>query len=145
VSASETDLGTLKALYEDWGRGDFSGHTEIFHPEMAAETFGMGEPIRAESYDGFLDTMREWLSTWERPLRIEAEDFIQAGDRILVLIHWTGRGKGSGVEIEGRGAHLWTFRDGLVARHETYRDRDQAKGRARPRVTRLTGGAGPGL
>jgi ketosteroid isomerase-like protein len=94
---------------------------------MTAETFEMGDPIRSESYEEFLDNMREWLSTWERPLTIEAEDFIQAGDRILVLIHWTGRGKGSGVEIEGRGAHLWTFRDGLVARHETYRDRDQAK------------------
>jgi ketosteroid isomerase-like protein len=120
-------LENLKRLYEDWGRGDFSGHAEFFHPEMKGETFGMGEPIRFESYEQFLDNMREWLSTWERPIRIEGEDFIQAGDRILVLIHWTGRGKGSGVEIEGRGAHLWTFREGLVVGHETYRDRDEAR------------------
>jgi ketosteroid isomerase-like protein len=125
--SGKTDLERVRDIYEEWRRGDYSGHTEIFHPEMTAETFEMGDPIRSESYEEFLDNMREWLSTWERPLTIEAEDFIQAGDRILVLIHWTGRGKGSGVEIEGRGAHLWTFRDGLVARHETYRDRDQAK------------------
>lgn len=122
-----TNLERLKEIYADWGRGDFSRHAELFHPEMKAETFGMGEPIRSESHGAFLDNMREWLSTWERPLTIEAEDFIQAGDRILVLIHWTGRGKGSGVEIEGRGAHLWTFRDGLVVRHDTYRDRDEAQ------------------
>jgi ketosteroid isomerase-like protein len=127
VSSGETDLDKLKALYEEWGRGDFSRRREIFHPEMTAETFGMGEPIRSESYDGFIDNMREWLSTWERPLRIEAEDFIQAGDRILVLIHWSGRGKGSGVEIEGQGAHLWTFREGRVVNHETYRDRGTAR------------------
>jgi ketosteroid isomerase-like protein len=119
-------LEKLEALYDDWSRGDFSGHAELFHPEMKAETIGMGEPIRSGSYDEFIDNMREWLSTWERPLTIEAEDFIQVGDRILVLVHWTGRGKGSGAEIEGRGAHLWIFRDGLVVGHETYRDRDEA-------------------
>jgi ketosteroid isomerase-like protein len=127
VSSGETDLDKLKGLYEDWDRGDFSGHSEIFHPEMTSETFEMGEPIQSESYDGFIENMREWLSTWERPLTIEAEDFIQAGARILVLIHWSGRGKGSGVEIEGRGAHLWTFREGRVVSHETYRDRDEAR------------------
>jgi ketosteroid isomerase-like protein len=120
-------LEKLEALYEDWSRGNFSGHADFFHPEMKAETFGMGEPIRSGSYDEFIDNMREWLSTWERPLTIEAEDFIQVGDRILVLVRWTGRGKGSGVEIEGRGAHLWIFHDGLVVGHETYRDRDEAR------------------
>jgi ketosteroid isomerase-like protein len=120
-------LEKLEALYEDWSRGDFSGHAELFHPEMKAETFGMGEPIQSENYEAFIDNMREWLSTWERPLMIEAEDFIQAGDRILALVHWSGRGKGSGVEIEGRGAHLWTFHEGLVVSHETYRDRDEAR------------------
>jgi ketosteroid isomerase-like protein len=118
---------SLQQLYGEWGRGDFSAHAELFHPEMKGEAFGMGEPIRFESYDEFLDAMREWLSTWERPIRIEAEDFIERGDRILVLIHWSGRGKGSGVEIEGRGGHLWTFREGLVVGHETYRDRDEAR------------------
>ncbi len=125
--SGKTDLGKLQGVYREWGRGDFSGHAEIFHPEMKAESFGMGEPIRSESYDRFIDTMREWLSTWERPLTIEAEEFIPSGDKVLALVHWTGRGKGSGAEIEGRGAHLWTFRDGLVVRHDTYRDRDEAR------------------
>ena len=61
--------------------------------------------------------MREWLSTWERSFRIEAEELIQEGDRILALLNWPGRGKGSGVEIDDRGAHPWTFRNaGGIAR-----------------------------
>lgn len=116
----------LEALYDDWSRGDYS-RGDVFDPEMTMETFGMGEPIRADSYDGFVDVMRKWLSAWERPLTIEAEEFIQAGDRILVLIHWAGKGKESGAQIEGRGAHLWTFRDGLVVRYEVYRDRAEAR------------------
>ena len=93
-------LEKLKALYEEWGDGDYTGHAEFFHPEMTTETFGMGDPIRADSYEGFVEVMRDWLSAWERPLRIEAEEFIQSGDRILALVRWKGRGKESGAEME---------------------------------------------
>jgi ketosteroid isomerase-like protein len=116
----------LEALYEEWGRGDYS-RSDIFDPEMKMETFGMGEPMRADSYEGFVEVMRRWLSAWERPITITAEEFIQNGDRILVLINWVGRGKGSGAQIESPGAHLWTFRDGLVVDYGVYRDRDEAR------------------
>ena len=58
----------------------------------------MGDPLTAESYDEFVDIMRHWLSAWEFPLRITAEEFIESGDRILVMVHWQGRGKGSGAD-----------------------------------------------
>jgi ketosteroid isomerase-like protein len=116
----------LDALYEDWARGDYS-RSDIFDPEMKMETFDMAEPLRADSYDGFVEAMRGWLSAWERPIRITAEEFVESGDRILVLISWIGRGKGSGARIEGSGAHLWTFRDGLVVHFGVYRDRDEAR------------------
>jgi ketosteroid isomerase-like protein len=119
-------LEKLKQLYEEWARGDYS-RSDIFDSEMKMETFGMGEPMRADSYQEFVDAMRDWLRAWERPITIAAEDFIQSGDRILVLIHWSGRGRGSGVQIEGQGAHLWTFRDGLVVDYGVYRDRDEAR------------------
>jgi ketosteroid isomerase-like protein len=71
--------------------------------------------------------MRDWLSAWERSLTIEAEELIQSGERILALGRWRGRGKGSGAEMEAIGAHLWTFRDGLVVHYGVYRDRDEAR------------------
>jgi ketosteroid isomerase-like protein len=117
---------TLRELYEDWARGDYS-RSDVFDPEMKMETFGMGEPMRAESYEGFVDAMRAWLSAWERPITIEAEEFIESGDQVLALITWIGRGKGSGAQIESPGAHLWTFRDGLVVHYGVYRNRDEAR------------------
>jgi ketosteroid isomerase-like protein len=125
-SSNATDLERLQALYKDWARGDYS-RSDIFDRAMEGETIGMGDPIRFRSYDEFVAAMREWLSVWERPLVIDAEEYIQSGDRILVLIHWTGRGKGSGAQIEGHGAHLWTFRGGLAVRYDVYRDRDEAR------------------
>jgi ketosteroid isomerase-like protein len=125
-SGGATDLERLQALYRDWARGDFS-RGDIFDRAIKSENVGMGDPIRVGNYEEFIGAMREWLSAWERPLTIEAEEFIQSGDRILVLVRWSGRGKGSGVEIEASGAHLWTFRDGLAVRLETYRDGDEAR------------------
>jgi ketosteroid isomerase-like protein len=119
-------LEKLKTLYEEWARGDYS-QSDIFDPRMKMETFGMGEPMHPDSYEGFVDAMRGWLSAWERPLTIEAEEFIESGDRVLVLITWIGRGKGSGAQFESPGAHLWTFRDGRVVHYGVYRDRDEAR------------------
>jgi ketosteroid isomerase-like protein len=126
TTPDKSPLEKLQVLYEEWGRGDYS-RGDIFDREMEGETIGMGDPIHFRSYEEFVDAMRGWLSAWERPMTIEAEEFIPSGDRILVLVNWAGRGKGSGAQIEGRGAHLWTFRDGLVVHYDTYRDRDQAR------------------
>ena len=116
----------LRTLYEEWARGDYS-RSDVFDPEMEMESIGLAEPMHANSYEEFVDLMREWLSAWGRPLTIDAEEMIESGDRILVLVRWKGRGKGSGIEMEAGGAHLWTFRDGLVVRYEVYRDRDEAR------------------
>ena len=131
MSSAETDLEKLRTLYRESEGGDFT-RPDLFHPELKSENFGMGEPMRGENLEEFIEQMRKWFSAWERPLTIEAEEFIQSGNRILVLVHWTGRGKGSGVEVEGRGAHLWTFRDGLATRFDTYRDREEARGALEP-------------
>jgi len=122
----DSPLERLEVLYEEWGRGDFS--REIFDAETVHGGFGwvdMEQEIRGA--EQIRDAMRGWMSAWEDPVAVEADDFIEAGDRILVLIRWRGRGKGSGVEMESEGAHLWTFRDGRVARFDVYRDREQAQ------------------
>ena len=45
-------------------------------------------------------------------LRLDPEEFIPAGDQIVVSLHQRIRGKGSGAEFEGRIVHVWTMRDG---------------------------------
>jgi ketosteroid isomerase-like protein len=118
-------LEKLRQLYSEWARGDYS-RADIWDDSVQMDTFGMGEPMRASGVEEVRAELAGWLSAWELPLRIEADDFVESGSRILVLVRWKGRGKGSGVEMEASGAHLWTFRDGLVVRFDVYRDRDEA-------------------
>ena len=119
-------LDKLRSLYEEWARGDFS--RGVFDDQTTGRMSGWFDlETELEGADEILAQMRRWLSVWEDPVVIEADEFIESGDRILVLIRWRGRGKGSGAEVDGEGAHLWTFRDDHVARWDVYRDRDEAR------------------
>jgi ketosteroid isomerase-like protein len=123
-----TSLDKLQNLYDEWARGEMN-RSDIFDPDVESESFGVW-PEGNKSVRGreeLWSLMSGWLRTWRRPLTITAEEFIQSGDRILVLIRWKGAGRGSGAEVEAAGAHLWTFRDGRAVRFDVYRDRDEAR------------------
>jgi ketosteroid isomerase-like protein len=45
-----------------------------------------------------------------------AEDIRDAGDDVVAFVRMRARGKGSGIEVEARIAHLWTMRDGKGVR-----------------------------
>jgi ketosteroid isomerase-like protein len=58
------------------------------------------------------------------------DEYIDLDDkRVLVLVHWSGRGKTSGVELDQmrtKGASLFHLRDGKVTRLVPYLDSELA-------------------
>jgi ketosteroid isomerase-like protein len=63
--------------------------------------------------------MRNALANVEQSfdeVHFEAEDIRDAGDDVVAFVRMRGRGKGSGIEVEARIAHLWTIRDGKGVR-----------------------------
>lgn len=83
----------------------------------------------AGTYRG-LDAVRavieDWLGAFDE-LRIEPEEFIDAGpDQVVVLVRDQGRIKGSEARIDHRFAHVWTLRDGKLARFQSFFDKEQA-------------------
>lgn len=121
---AQRDIEILRQMYGEWARGDYS--REIFAPEVELVVEGLLDMGTVRGRDAAVEAMREWLSQWERPLVIVADEFIEAGDEVVVLMRWHGRGKGSGVEVDGQGAHVWWLRDGKAIRWRVYRDRDEA-------------------
>jgi ketosteroid isomerase-like protein len=60
-------------------------------------------------------------------LRLDAQEFVDAGDCVAVRLRYYGRGKGSGAEIETEMYHqVATFRDGTIVRLEYFTDWGQA-------------------
>ena len=74
----------------------------------------------------------EDLEAWEER-RLEAEEFIDAGDNVVVLLHEYRRGKGSGVELETETAVVVAVSGGRVVRIQGYMDREAALECQRPR------------
>jgi hypothetical protein len=72
---------------------------------------------------------RAFLTAWEG-YRVEADEYRELDcKRMLVLVHDSGRGRASGVDlasIKGERAMLLCVRDGKVTRLVLYWDRDRA-------------------
>jgi ketosteroid isomerase-like protein len=81
-----------------------------------------GPVVRLETMREFFDTQPWGRSTWFEPESLRAV----GNDRVLVLIRLHGIGTGSGIEVEGRVAHLLTLRERRVVRTEVYTDRTKA-------------------
>ena len=54
--------------------------------------------------------------------RHELRELYDAGDAVVALVDFCTCGRGSEVEIVQEEAHTWTFRDGMIVRHEWGRD-----------------------
>ncbi len=73
-----------------------------------------------------------YLRTWEagieasKDLRIEYEEVIDFGDRLLAAGRRTGHGSSSGIPVNQPLFQLFTLRRGLVIRQEGFTDRDKA-------------------
>ena len=67
-----------------------------------------------------------FLDMWQG-FELELEELVVRGDRVLGLVRWRLKGKGSGVPVEMPIAHLWTFRDGEAVHMRGYVDREAAR------------------
>jgi ketosteroid isomerase-like protein len=66
------------------------------------------------------------MTEWE-DFAVEVEDLIAAADgRVVMLVHLTGRGRGSGVPLDFREANIFTIRGGRIVSVREYFDRERA-------------------
>ena len=75
-----------------------------------------------DGVDGLVRAWTDWLSPYES-FSLELEEWIEAGDRIVVLVRSRARPRGARGEVEQAGGSVWTFEDGRVTRVEFHADR----------------------
>lgn len=58
----------------------------------------------------------------------DGDEFVEIGDDgVLVLGRIFAKARATGMPLYGEFGHIWTVRDGLAARVEAHRDRDEAR------------------
>ena len=128
---SQENVERAREAYDALGlavrKGDFDAFfREYAHPEIewvplegapdTAVAYGHG-PVKAR--------MMAMIDVMEEP-QIEAEEIIDAGERVVIAIRISGRGRASGIDVEANWFHVATPRDGKVVRIEWYASREEA-------------------
>ncbi len=108
-------------------RGEPPTRTDLLAPDfeidMSRRVFN---PAVYRGIEGLARLNDEIREVWEE-FRVVPEQFIDAGDRVVVIETSHARGRGSGVELETRTyATIWTLREGQVTRVEIGLDRQEA-------------------
>jgi|KBSSwiStaDraftv2_1062776.scaffolds.fasta_scaffold3153055_1 ketosteroid isomerase-like protein len=117
---SRENVEIVRRGYDALNRGELSLESfgpdfEIVEPpeQPGAETRHGGKGV-SDSMDAISEAFDDF--------RFEPERFIEVGDKVVALLTARGRGKGSGVVVERRVAHVWTLQDRTPARVEIYLD-----------------------
>ena len=122
---SQENVELVKQLYELWNRGDPGWRHFAPDIEWDVSRYAPDLPSAAHGLDDVRALFRSFLGMWEE-IRFEPERFIAHGDRVVVILTVRSRGHRSGIPVADRIAHVFTLRDGLVARHVQYRTPEAA-------------------
>jgi len=116
----------ISGLYEAFGRGD-----------VPAVLGGMDPGIRWHEAEGnpYMPSGEAWVGPdailnnlfmrlgedWDG-FAVHPSSFHDAGDVVVVEARYSGRHNGTGQELDAQVCHVWTLKDGKVARFQQYVD-----------------------
>jgi uncharacterized protein len=119
---SEQDIESLRRIYDAFSRWD----VEELVGDLAHDIeWSLPDPLpwggMRHGHDGvlaFASVSQDHVEgRWADP-----DDFLDAGDRMVVLGRLRGRAKASGQDFEVEFAHVWTMTDGVASRLHAYFD-----------------------
>jgi uncharacterized protein len=124
------NVETVRRGYDLYEAGDLEGVAALFSDDAElADAGGLGvadtAPGTRYGPEGFLRASEEAVEAFE-DYRVEAEEFIEAGEAVVVPVRISGRGRASAARLEMPLVHLWVLRDGKVLRGEVYRTVEEA-------------------
>jgi ketosteroid isomerase-like protein len=119
-----TSIDTVRGFYDALGRSDVPGVLALLQSELE-----WTEAERFPYYSGTWRSPQEILDKLLIPLTrdwtgfsAKALDFIGEGDRVVSLGVYSGTFKSTGRSMTAPFAHVWTVRDGRIAKFEMHTD-----------------------
>jgi uncharacterized protein len=119
---SQENVEKLQRSVEAYRRGDHATASEYLAEDVVWE---VGQELPARGPAAVRDVWRRWESDWEEH-DISPEEFIDAGDSVVVAIRYRGRGRVSGIAIDEVIYEVHAFAGGLCVRKTDHRERADA-------------------
>jgi len=94
--------------------------TNLLDPTFEVHDHDSADQDLFRGHAGFL----RWIDDWDAmEWTLEAEEFIDAGERVVVLARLSARGRASGVSLVRHDGMVWTVRTGKAVRLDYYNRR----------------------
>jgi hypothetical protein len=93
--------------------------------------------ILSGRYNGLEEVRRLFESVWEIAewFRVEAEEYVEIDDHVVVPLQLSARAKDTGIEGDALTAHLWTMEGGKATRLEVYAGKAEALEAAKAKLS----------
>ena len=127
IPRQQENVEIVRRATEAWNRDDWDALRALYDDDVVI--VAPEEWPEAGTFSGWAVVREQFerlKESWEEE-RIEQDELLDLGDRVLALDRWVARGKGSGLEIETHGGNLLTLRGGKIARIEFFLDRSEAR------------------
>jgi ketosteroid isomerase-like protein len=122
--AAETEA--LRQAYAALNRNDIPAFASLFDPQIErVEFLGLPQGGTYRGLEAVTAHVATGRGTWAEG-GCDPEQFIVAGDRIVVLVHVRVRLKHETEWREGRVADVYTFRNGKAIQFRTFADQREA-------------------
>src|SRR5215208_2300121 len=124
---SQANVEVVRRLFGARNEGDIEAMLVCLTPDIEFDYSASRGPW-AGMYRGHEAVRRGWETLPEAfdHVRWEADEFIDAGDAVVVPARFFYRGRGSGVEGVAQGAQVYWLQDGRIMHFLQCQDRAQA-------------------
>jgi ketosteroid isomerase-like protein len=116
-------------IFDAINRGDIEAAITETAPDVIVDFSASHSPYHGvyEGREAVGKFWSDWLGAWEQ-LHWQPEDLREAPPgRVVLVNHLTGRGAGSGIEIDARGGHVWEVEHGKVRRMKLFQSGVEAR------------------
>jgi hypothetical protein len=120
---SPEEVAVMRRMYEAWGSGDVAALAEAFDPEVEVRP-ALSAFLTSTVYRGH-EGIAAWYAETNEPwavLRAVPRRFIEAGERMVVVVGLQARVPGGHVDVDAEIAHVVTIRDGRIVRLDGYEE-----------------------
>jgi uncharacterized protein len=118
ASKGEPGIAVVHGFNDALARGDVAGMVDFLDSQVewrAPESVPWGGTFRGpEGFREFLGKLADQPAEFRR----EMLEYLDAGERVVVLLRQMGRPKGGDTEYDVAEVHIWTVRDGKIVDFE---------------------------
>jgi ketosteroid isomerase-like protein len=123
---SQESVDVVRAAFDAFLRGDQAAWLELAAPDIVITQFPDQMDVRDyRGHEGLLEVMSTWVGTWD-DFSIELVRAWDVGGLVFLTAVQRGRGKASGVPMEGEFTSVFTIREGAIAHWRMFHSEQEA-------------------